>query len=305
MPRPFVLTAFLLVSSTSALGQFRSANIQTACATMHQTGRANVDGYLFKTFDADDDGSCLEVFSNDKLIFRRTLDSPNGFTLGQAANPQVAIPKIPNGTDLTGRGRPDMIVTAFTVGAHCCMYHLVFELAPAFKLLALLSDRDDDLAHFELDPEDGHYYFHTADWTSAYWPSCFACSPSAEVVLRFVNAQDGGAFHLALDKMKKPTPSQDEWDKEIREVRRTVASGDVIDIGHDLWGIALNLIYSGHSDLAWKFVKEAGPEAQQGHFPPLSDFCSILKASPYWHDLRPTLRDTPPACANAKPAPAN
>ena len=194
-----------------------------------------------------------------------------------------------------------MVVSAYTGGAHCCMYHLVFELAPAFKLLAILSDRDDDLAHFEFDAGDGKYYYHTADWTFAYWPSCFACSPSASVTLRFVEDQNGGAFHLALDKMTEPAPVQEEWEKHLHALRETVAAGDVGSIGQNLWGVVLDLLYTGHSDLAWKFVANAGRDAESGQFPSLGEFCSVLKASPYWNDLRPTLREVPPECSRAKP----
>lgn len=302
MFRPLLMAVIVGLIAPSGHAQFGVSDFKAACTSSHQNDIVKVDGFIFKTYESDD-GSCLEVLSNGKVIFRRTIDSPHGFALGQPTDPQFATPLVANGTDVTGRGQPNMIVSAFTGGAHCCMYHLVFELAPAFRLLAILSDRDDDLAHFELDPRDGHYYYHTAEWTFAYWPSCFECSPSTLVILHFVEGQNGGAYHLALDKMVTPEPSRDEWEKRIGEVNQTVSDGDVANIGHDLWGFALELLYSGHSDLAWKFVKEAGPEAQEGHFPTLADFCSILKVSPYWPDLQPTLRDTPSDCAGAKPTP--
>jgi hypothetical protein len=66
----------------------------------------------------------------------------------------------------------------------------------------------------------------------------------------------------------------------------------------------LNLIYSGHSDLAWKFVDELGPKAQQKPLPTLANFCSLLAKSQFWPDLKPTLKDTPAACANAGPGPS-
>ena len=84
-----------------------------------------------------------------------------------------------------------MIVSLFTGGAHCCTIHFIFELAPQFKLLATLNDSNDDLAHFER-LADGHYYYITADWTFGYWPTCFACSPSALVTLRWTDDAKGG-----------------------------------------------------------------------------------------------------------------
>ena len=199
---------------------------------------------------------------------------------------------------MTGRGQPDMIVSLYTGGAHCCSIHFVFELEPQFKLLATLNDADDDMAHFER-LAGGHYYYVTGDWTFGYWPTCFACSPSALVMLRWTDDAKGGGFHLAMDKMQTPSPTTAEWNKEMSAAQKVVAAGDADSIGTTMWQTVLNLIYGGHSDLAWKFVDALGPKAQQSPLPTLADFCSVLKMSPYWPDLQPTLKDTPTTCANA------
>lgn len=265
------------------------------CTAAQRTDSARVGHYLFQTYESDD-GACLEVLQNGKALFRRANDGTQRYTLGQPGDAANDIPTVANGADVTGRGLPDMIVSSFTGGAHCCTQHLVFELGPAFKLLATLDDAHDDLAHFARIGADRRYYYFTADWTFAYWPSCFACSPSAAVILRFVDNANGGGFHLALDKMQAPAPTPATWNREIRAARNTVRPDD---IGTALWGPVLNLIYQGHSDLAWKLVEEAGPKAQQKPLPTLGDFCRLLKTSAYWPDLAPSLRDTPPACASA------
>jgi hypothetical protein len=97
-------------------------------------------------------------------------------------------------------------------------------------------------------------------------------------------------------------PSPAQWSREVAVVHTAVSKSAVDDIGQSLWGVALDLIYTGHSDLAWKFVDASGLRAQQKPFPALSDFCSLLKKSPYWPDLAPTLQNPPLACAVAKPA---
>jgi hypothetical protein len=105
--------------------------------------------------------------------------------------------------------------------------------------------------------------------------------------------------------MQTSAPTQAEWNKQLSAAQTVVNKGDADSIGTTMWQTVLDLIYTGHSDLAWKFVEEAGPKAQQKPFPSLADFCSVLKTSPYWPDLQPTLRNTPPACASAKPKPSN
>jgi hypothetical protein len=271
-----------------------------ACAANNQSDTAKVGQYKFITYSSEA-GECLQVVSGGKVIFQRAVDSFERYTLGQNVGPEHDIPAIANGTDVTGRGKTDMIVSLFTGGAHCCTSHMVFEREPEFKLLATLNDADDDIAHFEQMGADRRYYYLTADWTFAYWPTCFACSPSVLVTLRFVDDAKGGGFHLALDKMRTPAPKPAEWNKELSAVQKAVSADAVDDIGQALWGTVLNLIYGGHSDLAWKFLDEAGPKAQQGDFKSLADFCALLKTSPYWLDLQPSLVDLPAACAGAKP----
>ena len=272
-----------------------------ACAAKFLTHTAVVSQFVFKAYEKPDDSGCLQVFRNGNLVFRRSSDAMQ-YTLGQSGSREYRIPKIENGADVTGRGRPEMIVSYWTGGAHCCFVHYVFELEPEFKLVATLNDEDGDLAHFA-SFDDHHYYYLSDDWAFAYWPSCFACSPYHSVILRFVEDNDAGSFHLALDKMRRPTPSPAEWNRKLREFEATQGNRVPDEIGLTLWSTVLDLIYTGHSDLAWKFLDQAKAKAKPElrNSMDLGGFCSILKTSLYWPDLAPTLKNTPPACANAKP----
>jgi hypothetical protein len=279
--------------------QARAGNPSGTCTKAALADSARVDQYLFKAYQSDE-GACLVVTRAGKVVFR-AADNGQQYTLGQPGDAVNDIPAIANGTDVTGRGHPDMIVSTFSGGAHCCTSHLVFELEPEFRLLATLNDAHDDLAHFARLGRDRQYFYFTADWTFAYWPDCFACSPSAAVILRFTGDDHGGGFHLALDKMQTPAPTAAEWDKELRAARRSAGESNIDSIGTTLWGPVLNLIYDGHSELAWKFVDAAGPQAQKAPLPTLADFCRLLEKSAYWPDLAPTLRDAPAACSVAAP----
>ncbi|MGA2572325.1 MAG: hypothetical protein ABSF23_17605 [Terracidiphilus sp.] len=301
--RKGLAASVLVAAAAGLLAQGPSEDGAEACATKYQQDAVTVKGLVFKDY-RDGDWACLQVIREGKVIFRRTEEFPEAYTIGQKADPQHGIPAIANGTDVTGRGRADMVVSSYSGGAHCCMSHYVFELEPEFKLLTTLNDADDDLAHFQR-AADGRYDYITADWTFAYWPSCFLCSPSALVTLRWVNDAKGGGFHLATGRMQTPAPTAAEWNKELSAAQTVVAAGDAESIGTTMWQTVLDLIYTGHSDLAWKFVDALGPKAQQKPLPSLGDFCSLLKASPYWADLQPTLKDVPPKCANAKAAQSN
>ena len=301
MARIALLAMLAAAASIGIRGQAAAGNAATACAAKNRDDSARVAGFTFVTYSSKA-GTCLQVVSAGKVVYQNAVDSFESFTLGQRASTDGDSFAVPNGTDVTGRGRPDMIVSVFTGGAHCCTTHYVFELAPAFTLLATLADADDDLAHFERNPKDHRYYYHTADWTFAYWPTCFACSPSERVVLRWSDDAKGGGFHLALDKMHKPAPTTAEWNKSLAAARKVVSGGNPDGIGSTLWQTVLDLIYTGHSDLAWRFVDAAGPKAQQKPFPAVADFCGLLKQSAYWPDLGPSLKGPPAACAGAAAA---
>ena len=195
-----------------------------------------------------------------------------------------------------------MIVSQYTGGSHCCLLHYVFELEPEFKLLATLDAADSWPAYFADLDGDQHYYDLAQDWTFAYWPSSFAGSPSAPIVLQFVDDDKGGSYHLALEKMRKPAPSTEEWEKTLHEARAPFKDDTWIEfMGATLWHPVLNFIYSGHSDLAWKLVDEAWAAKASDKNKWLRDFCSILKTSPHWLDLAASVKDPPPACAAAAP----
>jgi hypothetical protein len=276
-----------------------SDNAANVCAAKNLDSTVTVSQLKVSAFSTED-SNCLQVTSGAKVLYRSMLEDSGRLTLGQAGSDDS--PEIANGTDVTGRGHPDLIISLFTGGAHCCMSHYLYELTPSPRLVARFNDADDDMAHFARDPKGRKYYYYTADWTFAYWPTCFACSPSEEVVLRFVDDANGGSYHVAFDKMQKPAPSQAPWSKKLSIAQKAVKGGAVNDMGQAMWGVVLDLIYTGHSDLAWKFVDALGPKAQQKPFASLADFCSLLKKSTYWPDLGPALKNPPAACAYTPPA---
>jgi len=289
--------AWMAVSG-DLFAQQPSENAAAACASKNLDKTITVGQLKVLAFSTEY-ANCLEVKSGTRVLYSGTLEIAGTLILGQAGSNDA--PEIANGVDITGRGHPDLIVSVFTGGAHCCTSHYLYELAPEVRLVTRLNDTDDDMAHFERDSKDRKYYYHTADWTFRYWPTCFACSPSEDVILRFVDDANGGAFHVAFDKMQKPAPRQAAWNKELSTAQKAVNPGAVDDMGQAMWGVVLDLLYTGHSDLAWKFVDALGPKAQQKPFASLEDFCSLLRKSPYWPDLGPTLKDPPAACAYTPP----
>ena len=277
-------------------------NSADVCTTANFTNSVAVDGVAFETLSNPEQAEgCIRVWANGKIVFQRKIVYASTFTFGQRATDDGSIAAIRNGTNLTGRDAPDMLISAWSGGTHCCRTDFVFETRPV-KLLGVIDARDAYESHFaKLD--NGRYYYLSADYVFAHWYGPFAGSPVEPVILEYRNDKNGGDFHLALEKMRQPAPTQQEWDKALAKVNNDLAlkrANMANDMRTDLWSEVLHLIYTGDSDLAWKFLRDTGEEARTPPDPDLSDFCSTLKASDYWNDLAPSI-DMPTACKKVRP----
>jgi hypothetical protein len=103
--------------------------------------------------------------------------------------------------------------------------------------------------------------------------------------------------------MHKPDPTPEEWKERTKVTREAFGMDNPFSggIGSWFWGSMLSLIYTGHSDLAWKLFDETWPPERQGKDKFLADFCSQLKTSPYWVDLESIVQSAPLTCARATP----
>jgi hypothetical protein len=301
-----VSTGLLLMAARTPPSSSRDRwkNLGDVCNNANFTDSIVVDGVLIQTLANPEEGEgCIRATDDGKTFFRRKISQGSTFTFGQRAGDDGSIAAIKNGTDLTGRGKPDVLISAWSGGAHCCRTDYIFELLP-FRLLGVLDARDADESHFAKLDNSGRYYYVSADYVFAYWHGSFAGSPVEPVILEYRDDKHGGGYHLALDKMRRPAPTQQEWDKALAAVKNDVAlqrANMANDMRTDLWSEVLHLLYTGHSDLAWKFLQEAGPEAETDPDPDLRDFCTTLKASDYWRDLEPAITTMPKSCKRAQP----
>ena len=290
----FLACLFGLVSALPAIQPARADDLPKTCTHAELAESANVSGYVFRAYK-DTDGEtpgCVRVYLHGKVAYRLATDDALTYRLGQPADKINKIPFVPNGSDLTGLGRPDMMLTSWSGGAHCCFAHYIFELEPKLRLIATLNDGDTDLGHFEDLDHNGRYFYVTYEIWS-YWPHSFADSVSHKVILKW----DKDRFRLDLERMRHPAPTPAKWKAALKEADDAADDGP---LGATLWDTVLDLIYTGHSDLAWKFVDEVDPKALKGNNPSLGDFCSMIKSSDYWADLKSTLKNVPDECARAQ-----
>jgi hypothetical protein len=185
--------------------------------------------------------------------------------------------------DLTGDGIPDLIVSVWSGGAHCCFSIILFSLGEELKKIAEIEGYDSsvELKDFE---GDGIYELVGRDWTFAYWETSFANSPAPQVVLRYQH----GKYVLATDVMKKQPPGKKELEAKIVELRDKFAYGGALDdeAPPELWEYMLDLIYTGNGKIALTVFNKAWPEHKEGKEEFLMAFKTQLAKSPYWQEIK-------------------
>lgn len=97
-----------------------------------------------------------------------------------------------------------------------------------------------------------------------------------------------GALRPNFDLMKKPAPSLAKL-KEMARAKRAKISlrpyRGVKDSGNHeevFWDVMLDLIYTGHEDLAWQYLDLVWPVQRKGKELFIRDFKHNLSESPFW-----------------------
>ena len=181
------------------------------------------------------------------------------------------------GRDITGDGVPDLVVTEFTGGMHCCTLVVVLGLGDSLRVHGTIDGADGEVEFEDLD-RDGVVEARLQDWRFAYWRDYpFVETQAPEVILRFRN----GSYGPACDLMRKAAPDSAALAARARELRDHWEDGDP---PADLYGYAVDLVYQGHADLAWLFLDVAWPPGIPGKADFIRDLRAQLSDSPCWSE---------------------
>lgn len=279
--------AFFLVYFVAALfsagAAFAAETSQDAADSFSREKTWRIGGALLRLSPELDSGQQLDVIVDGVAAltledFRLTLENwmhaPDG----------APFPK--PGTNVTGGDTPQVVVSGFSGGAHCCITLTVIDLGEKPKQISV--------------PVGGHYYSYLEkragekswiaighDGQYAYWRTSFADSPAPLVLFRY----EDGAWRMAANLMRRPAPSDRALKKQAEEVRKLPGwskdrKNNAVDIPVQLWSEALDLVYGGNMaaaerfiDLAWK-PGFAGKEAFRREL-----FGCRLAQSIYWPEL--------------------
>ncbi len=194
--------------------------------------------------------------------------------------------------DKTGDGIPDVMIDYFSGGAHCCFKNYFINLGDTVELLESVNTGHVGITANRKNPKGG-LLFETADNAYAYWLTGFANSPFPDVILEFKN----GKLRPNFEAMKKPAPTLAVLKKKAQIARQQLSlepykgedSEDSISLYKEdqfpetvFWGVMLDLIYTGHEDLAWQYLDLVWDARKPGKQLFVRDFNKQLSESYYW-----------------------
>ena len=233
----------------------------------------------YKVIISESDESRVEIFKGATLVY--AMDG-HRFFIG---NPEVNEKKeiaTPIGMDITGEGQPNLVISEYTGGAHCCSLFHIFEIGEKFRHIQTIELQDSctDFKNLDNDPA---LELLMNDWTFAYWNACFADSPAPEVILKY----SGGQYQMASNLMRKLPRRQAELIETAAKIKSLPEWKDPAQkFPPALWREMLNLIYTGNMAQAWKLFDLAWPEGMAGKQEFLEEFKAQLKKSLYWEQIQ-------------------
>ena len=185
------------------------------------------------------------------------------------------------GADITGDGNPNLVVSEWTGGTHCCFHLHVFEIGESFRYIQTIRAGHSELADFKNVNGDAALEFPVADWTFVYWRTCFSTSPAPRVVLKY----DGRKYTMAQELMRKPPLEQDELIEAVKKIKGYF-DRDEGEPDYLLWTRMLELIYAGNMDQAWTLARLSWPAGIDGREEFLKDFKEQLRKSRFWEEIK-------------------
>lgn len=257
--------------------------LETKIEKMDVGGKVTINEYSVESTKTEDGKERMTFLRSGKKI--RSDCSDIGFF--------SVLTSPPPGTDINGDGIPDVIVSYFSGGAHCCFEYTVFSLGRELKSLGVLNGEHSEFDFKDLD-NDGKYEAIGRDWAFAYWGSSFAGSPAPKVILRWKN----GRYRLADDLMRKKYNRDDilRMAKDFSDEILPVSEDDKsLRVDPKVWAAMLELIYTGNGNLAWEFIDRAWPAQEDDSLGKrwnlykkqfLAEFKTELRKSIYWSDLK-------------------
>lgn len=264
-----------------------SSQVSASTALFVPTGSKKEEesygAYIVRTYEINGDSSegSFEIIKNGIRVYAAYGYS---FHIGTFCNDGKVHSLVSMGSDITGCGQPNLVVSEFTGGGHCCFRINIFEIGSRFQLIQTIDAAHGDRAHFENVDDDSALEFLMNDWSFANWRYCFAETHAPAIILKY----QGEKYKIAVDVMRKPgVPKEilvqvaDDM-KTLEEWKKDAAPPPPAK----LFAKMLDLIYTGNMSKAWELLHLSWPTEIEGkeHF--LKEFEARLRKSVFWEDIQ-------------------
>lgn len=220
------------------------------------------------------------VYKRNKQIYQER-DWGSYYWFGNHFDESLKNSDIYSGKDLTGRKVPNLIISKWTGGAHCCNYLSIYEMGKnKFKKLTTVDGGSYGFRIFDLN-KDMIPEIEFWDWPIDYLFSSFAGSAQGKTILEYTE----GEYRVASKIMLKPVPDQAVIEKKKSEIRLAFKNMNSAELPYTFLELMMDLSYSGHVKLAIKVAEDVWPKTKPGLAEFKLEFSRALSGSPYWREF--------------------
>lgn len=225
----------------------------------------------------DDFYEYLTIYQNKQKVYE---DKDDRFYFGNFSAHNPDREDTYSGKDLNGNKIPDLVITKYTGGMHCCHFLNIFELGKKFRKITTVEGGSYGFEFVDLD-QDKIPEIEFWDGPIDYVFSSFAHSSQGRTVLKFIKNQ----YRVAPSLMKKNIPSNKERQKIEKEIVEEFKKNDLPHPPYIFLKHMMDLSYTGHLNLALEIAEKTWPVK----FPGLIEFkkklLECLNDSPYWSEF--------------------
>lgn len=176
----------------------------------------------------------------------------------------------PVGQSVTGGTTPQLVVTGWSGGAHCCHTIHIVDLGERPRLIQSIDAGHTDVDLFAQLDDDPAQEIALPDWSFANWPGSFANSPVPRVILHW----DGQQYVPSVKLMRAGTMLY-----QMQE-RRQPRSEDEATAA--IFQDTLDMIYAGRWKAARTLLKQLLPPTPDNKRLETEFFDCKLPSSPWW-----------------------
>jgi len=248
-----------------------------------------------REYHTENEGIELTIFKASKQVYFKAVEKGSSGIVGIFSLDDFLV------KDITLSGTASVVIQHFTGGAHCCFNYEVLSLGK--KNIRKIAQVDSSDYPIEIKDFDGNgtYELILQDMTFSYWHAPFVSSPAGQIILEY---QDG-LYKPSTKLMKKKYTLKDklleESFEDIYKDLQELKTFNIVDWiennnkhGDDiykspyeyklpsrLWGVMLELLYTGNGELALEFLDRAWHKKIEGKEVFLKEFKKRLLTSPY------------------------